>query len=115
MRNIKRTGCLLVLGILLTGCETTGMGGRSSAEGMENNHYIMGLIKAMMQSIVNTGTRVSKLMQRQQIFLIPNAAKKLNMVESKATRTGKRGPYQNRGNATKAKEVIEILEDEEED
>ena len=27
MRNIKRTGCLLVLGILLTGCETTGMGG----------------------------------------------------------------------------------------
>ena len=27
MRNIKGTGCLLVLGILLTGCETTGMGG----------------------------------------------------------------------------------------
>lgn len=27
MRNLKRTGCLLVLGILLTGCETTGMGG----------------------------------------------------------------------------------------
>lgn len=25
MRNLKRTGCLLALGILLSGCETTGM------------------------------------------------------------------------------------------
>jgi hypothetical protein len=74
-------------------CEKTGMGGRKSTEGMENNHYIMGLIKAMMQSIVSTGTRVSKQMQRQQIFLLPNVSKKLNMVESKAVRTGKRGPY----------------------
>jgi hypothetical protein len=75
----------------------------------------MGLIKATMKPISNTGLRVAKQVQRQQIFLIPNAAKKLNMVDSKAVRTGKRGPYQNRGNATKAKEVIEILEDEEEE
>jgi hypothetical protein len=94
------------------------MGGRKSTQGMENNNYIMGLIKVMMQSIVNTGTRASKQMQRQQIFLLPNVAKKLNMVESKAVRTGKRGPYKNRGNATKAKEakeVIELLEEEEEE
>jgi len=26
MRNLKRTGCLLVMSILLSGCETTGMG-----------------------------------------------------------------------------------------
>jgi hypothetical protein len=59
---------------------------------MENNHCTMGLIKATMQSIVNAGTRVSKLMQRQQIFLLPNVSKKLSMMESKAARTGKRGP-----------------------
>ena len=41
--------------------------------------------------------------------------KKLNMVESKAVWRGKCGPFQNQGNATKAKEVIEILEDEEEE
>jgi hypothetical protein len=39
-------------------CKTAGMGGRSLAEGMENNHCTMGLIKATMQSIVNAGTRV---------------------------------------------------------
>jgi hypothetical protein len=96
-------------------CEKTGMGGRASAEGFENKHYLLGIIKAMMKPIVNTGTRVAKLAQRQQILLIPNVAKKLNAVESKAVRTGKRGHYQNRGDATKEKEFIEILEDEDED
>jgi hypothetical protein len=96
-------------------CEKSGMGGRASAEGFENKHYLMGIIKAMMKPIVNTGIRVAKQVQRQQIFLIPNAAKKLNMVESQAIRTGKRGPYNNRGNATKEKEVIEILEDEDDE
>ncbi len=79
-------------------CEKTGMGGRASAEGFENKHYLMGVIKAMMKPIVNTGIRVAKQVQRQQIFLIPNAAKKPNMVESKAAQTGKRRPYLNQGN-----------------
>jgi hypothetical protein len=35
------------------------------------------------------------------------------MVESKAIRTGKRGPCKNRGNAPKTKEVVELLEEDE--
>jgi hypothetical protein len=96
-------------------CEKTGMGGRSSAEGMENKHFLMALIKAMMKPIVNTGIRVAKIAQRQQIFLIPKVSQKLNVVESKAVGKGeKRGPYKSRGVATKAKEAIQILEDGEE-
>jgi hypothetical protein len=96
-------------------CEKTGMGGRLSAESFENKHYLMGLIKGMMKSIVNTGIRVAKQIQRQQMFLIPNVSQKLNMVEREAVRTGKRGSYKNQGDATKAKEVIEILEEGDEE
>ena len=90
----------------------TGMSGRSSAEGMENKHFQMAKLKAMMAPIVKTDVRVAKLSQRQQIYLLPGLAKKFEKIESRTKRTGCRGPNKHNGFITQNTEDIIELEDE---
>ena len=90
-------------------CKKTGMGGSNSPRKTWRTIIMWWVSSKLQCSPLQTQT------QRQQMFLLPNVAKKLNTVEGKAVRTGKRGPCKNRGNAAKAKEVIELLEEEEED
>jgi hypothetical protein len=94
----------------------TGMSGRASAEGMENKHFHMGKLKAMMAPVVKTDVRVAKLSQRQQIYLLPGLAKKFEKIESRTKRTGRRGPYKNKGLVTRnTEEVIELLDEDDDD
>jgi hypothetical protein len=95
----------------------TGMSGRISAEGMENKHYHMAVWKRLMAPIVKTYIRVAKLSQRQQIHLLSGLWKKFETIENRTVRTGKRGPYRNRGVSTRNKEdiVVDLVDDDDDD
>jgi uncharacterized Zn finger protein len=91
------------------------MSGRSTAQGMENKHFQMAKLKAMMAPIVKTDVRVAKLSQRQQIYFLPGLAEKFEKIESRTKRTGPRGPNKNKGLITRNTEDIIELEDEADD
>ena len=55
---------------------------------------------------------MAKLSQRQQIYLLPGLAKKFEKIESRTKRTGRRGPYKNKGLITRNTEDIIELENE---
>lgn len=89
--------------------EKYGMCGRVNAEGFESKHYQMSSLKTMLAPIVNTGTRVNKLSQRQQVYLITGMSESLERIAPK--KGPSRGPYASRGR-TRIQEVAEIISED---
>jgi hypothetical protein len=89
-----------------------GFGGRLSTEGFENKHFLMRRLKAMLSSMLNTGQRIEKLSQRQQIHLIASVAAVFERLQraKKARSTGPRGPYRNRGQTRNNEELPDLPE-----
>ena len=90
--------------------EMTGMTGRCSAEGFENKHYVMMLLKRLMAPIAQDLLRCQKLSQRQQSCIIPGFNEANNFFEDadrKASR-GKRGRYKSFGTRTKLMQDVPI-------
>jgi hypothetical protein len=89
-----------------------GFGGRVSTEGFENKHFLMRRLKAMLSSMFNTGQRIQKLSQRQQIHIIPCVAAVFDRMQraKEARSTGPRGPYRNRGQTRNQEELPDVPE-----
>jgi hypothetical protein len=91
----------------------TRISGKGDAQGFENKHHQMNGMRALLASMVNTGQRVAKLSQRQQIFLFHEISEKMEFIENKTERTGKRQPYKTKGKSTRALEDVDALESDE--
>jgi hypothetical protein len=87
--------------------------GKGDAQGFENKHHQMNGVKAVLAPMVKTGERVAKLSQRQQIFLSHEMSEKMDLVEDKTERRGKRQSYKIKGKSTCALENVNTLESNE--
>jgi hypothetical protein len=94
--------------------EKTGMGGRVAAEGFENKHFVARHQKELLDSIPQTGLRVQKLNERNQVFLCPGFAEKKKKIISNSIRLGKKpNGYKTKGLKTKHNEEIEQYQEAE--
>ena len=89
---------------LVNFAETTGMTGRASAQGFENKHFLIGKLREMLDTIVQTEARVNKMSQRQQVLFLTGISKRVRIIEDNTNRTGPRGAYATRGKFTSQKE-----------
>jgi hypothetical protein len=87
--------------------------GKGDAQGFENKHHQMNGMKALLAPMVKTGQRVTKLSQRQQIFLFHETSEKMEFIEDKTEHTGKRQPHKTKGTSTRALENVDALESNE--
>jgi hypothetical protein len=92
---------------------STRVSGKGDAQGFENKHHQMNGMKAVLAPMVKTGERVAKLSQRQQIFLSHETSEKMDFVEDKTERRGKRQSYKIKGKSTRALEDVDALESDE--
>jgi hypothetical protein len=92
-----------------------GLAGRVSTEGFENKHHVMANLKTMLSPMVKTVDRVNKLVQRQAIHLLPGLNERIEKIQSKKVRTGRRGPYNVSGRTRNSEEVVSILDEENRD
>ena len=88
--------------------------GWTSAEGFENKHHKMSQLKAMLAPMANTGQRVQKLSQRQQIHLIPGLEASFEKIQNAKKSYGKRGPYKKNRGRSKHEEDAPISHHEDE-
>ena len=88
--------------------EKTKMIGLDSAEGFENNHFVIEKINQLMKSIPEEKLRCEKISQRQQAFSIPGIGDVHKIFDevSENNKKGPRGPYKNRGKRTKVLEEL---------
>ena len=87
-----------------------GMIGRVSAEGFENKHVFMHILKELMRPVIQTRHRVENISFRQQIGLLHPGIVKRNLIIEEATqKREKRGPYKNKGSNTGQGEDIPIV------
>ena len=66
-----------------------GMLGRVNAQGFENKHFEMRLIKLLMGRIAQKGLRVNKTAQRSQVCFVEGLQESINRLDE-ATKSGKR-------------------------
>jgi hypothetical protein len=88
----------------------TRFSGRGDTQGFENKHHEMSAMKAMLKPMIDTGQRVSKQAQRQQIHLFRDISARMEQIEEKTKRTGPRGPYKTKGKSSRAQEDVDALE-----
>jgi hypothetical protein len=91
----------------------TRISGKGDAQGFENKHHQMKGMKALLAPMVKTGQRVAKLSQRQQIFLSHEISEKMEFIEDKTERRGKRQSYKTKGKSARALENVDALESDE--
>jgi hypothetical protein len=66
----------------------------------------------MLSPMVKTVDRVNKLVQRQAIHLLPGLNERIDKIQSKKVRTGRRGPYNVSGRTRNSEEIVSILDEE---
>ena len=88
-------------------CQVYQMGGRVSTEGFENVHFWLNKLRQLLAPIVNTFQRVSKISQRQQMFLRQGVSKKIAKIRAMASKSfGKRRAKYNTSTLTRNQEDI---------
>ena len=88
-------------------CRKYGIGGRASTEGFENVHFWLNKLRALMAPVVNTRQRVSKISQRNQMFLHSGLQRKLKKVKNATKNLGKkRGPYKTSKLAKNQEDIV---------
>jgi hypothetical protein len=91
-----------------------GMCGRGSTEGFENKHHEMSKLKAMLAPMANTGQRVQKLSQRQQMHLLPGLESLFEKIRNAKKIYGKRGPYKKSSGRARHEEDAPIFHHQDE-
>ena len=86
--------------------------GRGGAEGFENKHYEMAKLKVMLAPMANTGQRVNKLSQRQQMHLLPGLESIFEKIRNAKKTCGKRGPYKKTIGRARTEEDAPISHDQ---